>query len=145
VRPRRADRLAERVFAKSDGKLQSLDLSPKNDLVVVVFENSARSAMSLRFGTTDDFIHGRDTERVLTGIDPGVIRARIVADGSAVDLLCVGGSLYRVNLATGRPVALLSLSEPLTDLAVGPTRCTELLLAQSGARPLKCIFRGSNA
>ncbi|MFI5453968.1 MAG: DUF4062 domain-containing protein [Isosphaerales bacterium] len=140
LRGGRADRLGERFFEKSDGTVRALDLSPDGRLVVAVLEHSSRSAASLRVGTPEDFVRCRDVERVLTGTDPDVLRARVQSDGLAVDLLCTSGTLFRVDITTGQVRAVLSLSEPLTELAVGPTRGPELLLAQAKARPLTCHF-----
>jgi hypothetical protein len=141
LRPgRQLTRQGERFFSKKDGIFRALDIDLLDDSLVVVFERSAQHPSSVKSGNPEDFLGDRDEEHPLLGVDLGAMRVRLTPDGSGVDLLCTEGNLFRIDRRTGCAQAVLSLGDPLTDLAVRVGGRPELVLILGKTRAIICTF-----
>ncbi len=141
LRPgRQLTRQGERFFSKKDGIFRALDIDLLDDSLVVVFERSAQYPSSVKSGSPEDFLGDREEEHPLLGVDLGAMRVRLTPDGSAFDLLCAEGNLFRIDRGTGRAQTVLSLGDPLTDLAVRVGGRPELVLILGKTRAIICTF-----
>jgi ABC-type oligopeptide transport system ATPase subunit len=132
--------LGQRFFVGIGGVHQLVAFNAVQEQMWIISSTETLLEYSIMSGTPQDFIEQREQKQRVSGIDQLALAARITHDGTGLYLLCMSGTLFRLDTATMEIKAILCGSLPITSMVQSESITEPFALVAGHVDLYHCVF-----